>query len=174
MKKWIFFSGVIMVFFIGVIVFHQKIISLVVLPQYISWANEMELAGLNSGKPLDEKQLAIAKEIGLQKPENVRLVYVDKVPFPYENILLRVVGEAVGFIGDGIVNNAQVFGFSIYVRKGYELTTPNLAHELVHVLQIERASLEQVITQHFADLSRYGYDNSPLEVEAFKAEQKYR
>jgi hypothetical protein len=96
------------------------------------------------------------------------------VPFPYENVVLKVVGEALGFIGEGIINNAQVFGYSIYIRKGYQLTAPNLAHELVHVLQIERASLELVITQHFADLVKYGYESSPLEVEAFKAEEKYQ
>lgn len=174
MKKWIFISGVIIAFFIGVIFFHQKIVSLIVMPQYIAWASDTEVAGLSMGEVLDEKQLVIAKEIGIKNPEKVRLVYVDEVPFPYENVVLKVVGEALGFIGEGIVNNAQVFGYSIYIRKGYQLTTPNLAHELIHVLQIERSSLEQVITQHFADLVEYGYENSPLEVEAFKAEEKYQ
>lgn len=174
MKKWIFVSGIVIVFFIGVIFFHQKIVSLIVLPQYIAWASDTEDSGLKTGEPLDEKQLVIANEIGIKNPEKVRLVYVDEVPFPYENVVLKVVGEALGFIGEGIINNAQVFGYSIYIRKGYQLTAPNLAHELVHVLQIERASLELVITQHFADLVKYGYENSPLEVEAFKAEEKYQ
>ena len=174
MKKWIFFSGIIIVFFIGVIFFHQKIVSLIVLPQYIAWASDTEATGLEIGEPLDEKQLVIANEIGIKNPEKVRLVYVDEVPFPYENVVLKVVGEALGFIGEGIINNAQVFGYSIYIRKGYQLTTPNLAHELVHVLQIERSSLAQVVTQHFADLVKYGYENSPLEVEAFKAEKNYQ
>jgi hypothetical protein len=174
MKKWILLVGVIAVFFVSVIVFHQKMVSFIVLPQYIAWATETEASGIRLGQPLDEKQLVIANEIGIKKPENVRIIYVDEVPFPYENLMLKVVGEALGFIGEGIINNAQVFGYSIYVRKGYELTTPNLAHELVHVLQIERTSIEQVITQHFSDLVTYGYDDSPLEVEAFKAEEKYQ
>jgi len=172
-KKWILFAG-ILVFVVGVVSFHQKIISMIVLPQYIAWAADTEVSGLGLGKPLDENQLVIAREIGIKKPEQIRLVYVDEVPFPRENFVLKVVGEALGFIGDGIVNNAQVFGYSIYIRKGYQLTTPNLAHELVHVLQIERSSLAQVITQHFSDLAKYGYKKSPLEVEAFKAEEKYK
>lgn len=174
MKKWILFSGVIIVFFAGIVFFHQKIVSLIVLPQYIAWAADTEALGLSVGDPLVEEQLVIAKEIGIKSPEKIRLVYVDEVPFPYENFVLKIVGEALGFIGDGIVNNAQVFGYSIYIRRGYPLTTPSLAHELVHVLQIERSSLEQVITQHFADLVKYGYENSPLEVEAFEANEKYR
>lgn len=158
----------------AVIAFHQNIISAVILPQYIDWASDTEAAGLQLGKPLNAAQLEIAKEIGIKQPEKVRLVYVDAVPFPYHNPMLKLVGEATGFIGEGIINNAQVFGYSIYVRKDYPLTTPKLAHELVHVLQIERASLKQVITQHFADLLKYGYDNSPLEQEAFEANKTYK
>ncbi|MEP4890709.1 MAG: hypothetical protein ABJV04_11835 [Aliiglaciecola sp.] len=66
-----------------------------------------------------------------------------------------------------------MFGYSIYVRHGYELDRPKLAHELVHVLQIERANLDHIITQHFSDLAEYGYDKAPLEVEAFKANKEY-
>lgn len=174
MKKWSTFAGVILLLIIGLVVFHQKIISVLVLPPYIAWAEATETEGLRIGEPLSEGQLQLAREIGIKSPEKIRLVVVDQVPFPYENLLLKTVGEAVGFIGEGIINNAQVFGYAIYVRKGYQLTTPKLAHELVHVLQIERTSLQQVITQHFSDLVTYGYDNSPLEVEAFQANEKYR
>jgi hypothetical protein len=158
----------------GVMVFHQKVIAVLVLPPYIEWATATEATGLQQGQALDAQQLLIAREIGIKHPEKVRLVYVEQVPFPHDNPLLKTVGEALGFIGEGIVNNAQVFGYSIYVRTGYELTTPRLAHELVHVLQIERSSLEAVVTQHFSDLATYGYDNSPLEVEAYKANQVYK
>lgn len=157
----------------GIILFHQRLISAFILPQYIDWASATEVAGLNAGQPLNAAQLALAAEIGIKRPEKIRLVYVDAVPFPYHNPMLKLVGEATGFIGDGIINNAQVFGYSIYVRKDYSLNTPRLAHELVHVLQIERASLEQVITQHFADLLTYGYDNSPLELEAYEANKTF-
>ncbi len=165
---------VLFVLIAGVMLFHQKVIALLVLPPYIDWATQTEAQGLVSGVALEAKQLLIAKEIGIKQPEKIRLVYVEQVPFPHDNALLKTVGEALGFIGDGIVNNAQVFGYSIYVRTGYELTTPRLAHELVHVLQIERSSLEAVVTQHFSDLATYGYNDSPLEVEAYKANQHYK
>ena len=73
----------------------------------------------------------------------------------------------------GAINNAQVSGYSIYVRKGYELDRPRLAHEFVHVLQIERSSLTEVMVQHLSYLARYGYENAPLEVEASQANEKY-
>ena len=173
-KKWTLVLGFMLAMGSGIVFFHQKLISALILPQYIEWATETELLGLQTGQPLDDTQLALAREIGIKNPQQVRLVFVDQVPFPYDNLLLKTVGEAVGFIGEGIVNNAQVFGYSIYVREDYPLTTPRLAHELVHVLQIERSSLQQVITQHFSDLATYGYDNAPLEVEAYQANEKYR
>ncbi|MEZ9370895.1 hypothetical protein AB4140_19035 [Shewanella sp. 10N.286.51.B2] len=162
----------VVVVMVVLVLSYEKIISNILLPQYISWAHETDAKGLEIGTPLEEQQLLLATEIGIQNPEKVRIVYVDAVPFPYENFALRVLGEALGFVGEGIVNNAQVFGYSIYTRTGYELDKPKLAHELVHVLQIERSSLEAVITQHFSDLAKYGYENAPLEVEAFKANQK--
>ncbi|WP_372770923.1 hypothetical protein [Pseudoalteromonas sp.] len=152
---------------------YEKVISNVLLPQYISWAHKIDSNGLKVGVPLEEQQLLLATKIGIQNPHKVKIVYVDEVPFPYENFALNILGKALGFVGEGIVNNAQVFGYSIYVRKGYELDTPKLAHELVHVLQIERSNLAAVITQHFSDMAKYGYENAPLEVEAFKANQKY-
>ena len=152
---------------------YQKIISNILLPQYIDWAFETDKQGLESGVPLNAQELSLATDIGIQNPEKVRIVYVDEVPFPYENFALKTLGEALGFIGEGIINNAQVFGYSIYVRNGYELNRPNLAHELVHVLQIERTSLNHIITQHFSDLAEHGYDKAPLEAEAFKANKEY-
>lgn len=152
---------------------YERIIASVLLPQYINWAYETDRKGLEMGTPLNEKELLLAAEIGIKHPEKVRIVYVDEVPFPYENVALKVFGEAVGLVGEGIINNAQVFGYSIYARKGFVLNRPKLAHELVHVLQVERASLDRVVTQHFFDMAEYGYDNAPLEVEASKANVMY-
>ncbi|GFD68401.1 hypothetical protein [Alteromonas sp. KUL106] len=153
--------------------FYQEIIARVLLPQYIEWARETDQKGLNDGVPLNEKERLLASEIGIKHPEKVRIIYVDQVPYPYENFALKVFGEAVGLVGEGIINNAQVFGYSIYARKDFVLNKPKLAHELVHVLQIERTSLDDIVTQHFFDMAEYGYDKAPLEVEAVKANEKY-
>ncbi len=152
---------------------HKQIISGVLLPQYIDWAHQIEAEGLKNGEPLSAEHLALAAEIGIESPEKVRVIYTDLVPYPYENLALKLLGEAIGVIGEGIVNNAQVFGYSIYVRHGYELDRPKMAHELVHVLQIERSNLTDVITQHIYDMAEYGYENAPLEAEAFEANKRY-
>jgi hypothetical protein len=158
---------------IGLVVFHKDIVSKILVPQYIEWGYEIEAQGLKLGIPLDSEGLILAKDIGIQSPEKIRIVYVDEIPFPHDNFALKMLGEAVGFIGDNIINEAQAFGYSIYVRKDYEFDKPSLAHEIVHVLQIERANFEDVTFQHLSDLAKYGYDKAPLEVEAFEANKKY-
>jgi len=167
-----FFKLTVLILFaliIGAALSYQKIISDILIPQYVDWAYETERKGLESGIPLNSRELALAADIGIQKPEKVRIVHVEEVPFPLENFALKTLGEVLGFIGEGITNNAQAFGYSIYVRNGYELNRPKLAH----VLQIESSSLDQVITQHFSDIAEFGYDKAPLEVEAFKANKQY-
>lgn len=144
------------------------------LPQYISWAITTDQEGIKIGIPLDQEELLLAKEIGVKFPEKVRVIYVDEVPYPYENEQLKKMGLSLGFIGDSIINEAQVFGYSIYVRKDLKFTFSKLAHELVHVMQIERTgSFSLYSLQYLTDLAEYGYSKAPLEVEAFKANKKY-
>ncbi|MCF6437273.1 hypothetical protein [Pseudoalteromonas sp. MMG022] len=146
-----------------------------VLPQYVQWAEQIDKEGQKTGTPLNEAELQIAKEVGVSHPEKIRMVYVDSVPYPYENPVLKEMGERIGFIGEGITNNAQVFGYSIYVRKGFILDTPKLAHEFVHVKQIEKASsLLEYSKKHLVDMAKYGYADAPYEKEAFKANEKYK
>jgi hypothetical protein len=144
------------------------------IPQYISWAVSIDQAGIKTGEPLDEKELLLAKEVGIKFPKKVRLVYVDEVPFPYENEHLKQMGLSLGFIGKDIKNEAQAFGYSIYIRKDLNFTIGKLAHELVHVMQIERSdSFSTYVIQYLSDLAKYGYSKAPLEIEAFKANTKY-
>lgn len=169
--KSIFVSLIISL--IGLTVFYEDIISKILLPQYIEWGYETEAQGLKVGIPLDEEELKLAKHIGIKSPEKIRIVYVDEVPFPHDNFALKMLGESVGFIGDNITVQAQAFGYSIYARNDYKLDRPRLAHEIVHVLQIERSNFADVTFQHLSDLAKYGYDKAPLEVEAFEANKKY-
>lgn len=144
------------------------------IKEYITWAKETDKKGLIKGQALTPEQVLLARDVGVQQPEKIRIIYSDAVPFPYQNKALKALGEQLGLIGEQVTNNAQVFGYSIYVRNGYQLDRPKLAHEFVHVLQIERASLDQVVIQHLQDMAKYDYQNAPLEVEAFKANIKYK
>ena len=43
---------------------YEKIISGVLLPQYIDWAYETDRKGLEIGTPLAEKEMLLASEVG--------------------------------------------------------------------------------------------------------------
>ena len=51
------------------------------IPQYISWAVTVNQSSIKIGEPLNEKELLLAKEVGVKFPEKIRIVYVDEVPF---------------------------------------------------------------------------------------------
>lgn len=141
---------------------------------YVSWAREIEERGQAIGTPLDLDQKSLAAAVGVKHPEKVRLIFVDEVPFPTENPEIRLAGEKFGFIGPGITNNAQAFGYTIWVRKGFSLDRPRLAHELAHVMQIERsASFAAYAKQYVSELIRFGHENAPLELEAYEANKRY-
>ncbi len=108
------------------------------LANYVEWVRTIEIEGQAHSIALTPKQIELAARIGIEHPEKVRLVYVDEIPFPSEDPQMRKIGEELGFVGPGITNNAQAFGYTIWVRNGFDLTWPLLAHELVHVQQIER------------------------------------
>lgn len=141
---------------------------------YVKWAAKIEERGQATGTPLAPDQLRLASEIGIKHPEKVRLVVVDEVPFPMDNPEIRLAGEKFGFIGPGITNNAQAFGYTVWIRKGFSLDRPRLAHELVHVMQIERStSFAAYASQYVSELIQYGHEKSPLEREAYEANIKY-
>lgn len=141
---------------------------------YVKWAEGVEARGQAAGTPLDPDQARLAAEIGIKHPEKVRIVFVDEVPFPTENPEIKLAGEKFGFVGPGIVNNAQAFGYTIWVRNGFTLDRPRLAHELVHVMQIERSSsFAAYVGQYVSELIQYGHEKSPLELEAYEANRRY-
>ena len=144
------------------------------LAKYVDWARSIEAQGQERGSPLDPEQLELATRIGILHPEKVRLVMVDAVPFPSHDAAMRRLGESMGFIGADVINNAQAFGYTIWVRKGFVLDRARLAHELVHVEQIERSAGFSVYARKYIEqLREFGHANMPLEREAYEANRQY-
>lgn len=145
------------------------------LTKYAAWAKGIEAEGQARGTPLTAEQTELARQVGIAHPEKVRLVHVETVPFPTHDEAMRKMGESLGFIGPGITNNAQAFGYTIWVRDGFTLDRPSLAHELVHVAQIERsANFDAYVQRYMRELQTYGHARMPLEVEAYEANRTYR
>ncbi|OWV34188.1 hypothetical protein B5C34_12465 [Pacificimonas flava] len=142
--------------------------------KYVEWARTIEAEGQERGTRLTPGQVELGRQIGIEHPERVRLVFVDAVPFPAHDEEMRRIGESLGFIGPGVTNNAQAFGYTVWVRNGFALDRPSLAHELVHVAQIERSeSFGAYVRQYMMELIEHGHLDMPLEVEAYEANREY-
>ena len=78
-------------------------------------------------------------------------------------------------LGISVRDNAQAFGYTIWVRDGFTLDRPSLAHELVHVAQIERSEgFDAFVKRYMMELLEHGHADMPLEAEAYEANQAYR
>lgn len=60
---------VLVVAIIIAVLSYEKLISNILLPQYIDWAYETDKKGLESGIPLNAQELSLAEEIGIQNPK---------------------------------------------------------------------------------------------------------
>lgn len=59
---------------------------------------------------------------------------------------------------------------TIYLRPECYLDGPLIIHELVHIAQIKRLGPIKFSLRYLYEMVRYGYDNSPLEIEARSAQ----
>lgn len=48
---------------------YEKTIANILLPQYISWAHEADIHGLEVGAPLQDQQLTLTTDISIHHPE---------------------------------------------------------------------------------------------------------
>ena len=137
------------------------------LPLAIDWAEAASAYAHANGVSLDERGQMIARRVGVQHPENVRLMPVDELPWPGDPAL-RAAADATGLLGPGIVG--ITLGYSVYVRRGFE-NTRLLSHEFRHVFQYERAgSIGKFLPVYLSEIIEVGYEDSPLEVDARKHE----
>jgi hypothetical protein len=133
------------------------------VPLAVEWATVTAEAGLARGIALDVHQLRIATAVGVAQPERIRLMTVPKIPRPAEGPLGELALKT-NLLGPQTIGLA--LGYSVFIREG-EQTTRLLSHEFRHVHQYESAgSIEHFIPRYLAEIVRYGYEDSPLEIDA--------
>lgn len=137
------------------------------LPLAIKWAEDHSDRIQNEGISLTEEQIKIAKQVGVNDPEKVKILEVDKLPFP-ENEKLSIAATQIGFLDEAM--NGLTLGHSIYICKGNN-TTQLLSHELRHVYQYETfGSIPEFLLEYLKQIVFVGYENSLLEQDARKHE----
>jgi hypothetical protein len=138
------------------------------LPGAVAWAEARSAEAALAGDGLNESGIGIARSVGVQRPELVRVSIVDTLPMP-EDTGLRTAALQTGLLGPRMVG--LTLGYSILICRGHE-SIRLLSHELRHVHQYEaNGSIAGFLPIYLQQIAIYGYQDAPFEVDARAHEQ---
>lgn len=113
------------------------------------WAKRQEAYILEHGARLAPHQVADAGRAGVQNPDRVRVLVVDRIPLPDDQELAEAARRAQ------IITEASrgvAIGYGIIIRADSWQNRELLLHQLVHVAQCERSgSLEAFVGEYLSD-----------------------
>jgi len=133
------------------------------LPGASAWAEARSREAAAAGVALDESGVAIARAVGVQRPELIRVAVVDTLPLP-EDPTLRVAALQAGLLGPGVVG--LTLGYSVLICRGHE-SVRLLSHEFRHVQQYEAyGSIAEFLPVYLRQIVESGYASAPFEVDA--------
>jgi len=140
------------------------------LPLACAWAEEQETVILRDGVALTPGQITDARNIGVAKPERVRLRVVEEIPMP-AHPGLRKAAELTGLISALTIGLTLRYGIFIQAEAWGERRI--VIHELVHTLQYERlGGFTAFLRQYLQECLSIGYPDAPLEQEARRIERE--
>lgn len=125
---------------------------------------------MQSGSSLTEPQLADARQVGVSKPERVRLLTVTKIPTP-SHPALAAAAEATRLISPSTAGLTVRYG--IFIRADCCGQRSLVVHELAHTMQYERlGGIEPFLRQYLHECITIGYPGAPMEQEAKRIERE--
>jgi hypothetical protein len=134
------------------------------LPLAANWVQRQEKRMLRIGVPLSDQEMTDARAIGVAEPDRVRVLQLDRVPFPTDP-MLKAAAAAIQFLTPATRGLALRYG--IFVRSDCWRDRALIAHELVHVMQYERlGGILPFLRQYLSECITIGYPAAPLEQEA--------
>ena len=132
-------------------------------PRAIAWAEQRASEVAASGDPLSSQDLAIARQVGVLKPEKIRVAVVARLPLPTDP-MLRQAALQTGLLGPNMIG--LTLGYAIYICNGHN-STRLLSHECRHVHQYEQAgSIAAYLPSYLQQVVQFGYGAAPYEVDA--------
>ncbi|WP_038176231.1 hypothetical protein [Vibrio pacinii] len=139
-------------------------------PLSLKYVKANEQIALSQGAPLLPQYLEIANKIGIKHPERVRVFYAEQLPLP-ENKSLLFQMQRLGL--DSPYFTGTTFGYGIWISNKAKGDKQLIAHELIHVKQIEELGLEEFTKKYLLQLAIFGYAEAPIEIEAYENAANY-
>lgn len=137
----------------------------------VMWIGEQQERAQLEGVALSEREQDIARQASVRQVERVRLLPVASMPAPSDPVLQSAM-QATGFWLNGAAGLTLGHAILLLARDEPASTwgawrDENLiAHELVHVAQVERLGLEEFLRLYFEQCLGVGYSQAPLEQQA--------
>jgi len=133
------------------------------LPAAVTWGECQAAEAAAQGQPLPAGLMKVARDVGVRRPENIRVKRVEAMPLPQKEALRRAAAES-GLLGAGAIG--LTLGYSIFVIRGHD-TVRLMSHECRHVYQYETlGSIEAFLSLYLRQILSHGYENAPLEIDA--------
>ena len=141
------------------------------LPAALAWSLKLNANVIAKGKSLSLCQAADAVEVGVKKPDAVRILRVPSLPEP-DCPQLRHLAKQVGL--DLTRSQGMALGYAVLIRHSALGDRRVLRHELRHVAQFEAAgSLSHFLEEYLAQVVLHGYRDAPFEVDARRHESRF-
>lgn len=134
------------------------------LPEAEAYSNKIRKLALSKGRQLKEQEVAYAKELGIKRTGDIRILVLSEFPSPDTGLLLRLFKKER-------INSIYVGGYTvdhvIMIKEAYSQNENIIKHEMVHVLQFERLGFSKMFKQYYLESQLLPYLTRPLEKEAF-------
>lgn len=138
-----------------------------ILPKAKAWAEAQTKLILKQGSPLPTPWLSDARRVGVEAPENIRIVLVPRLPLPDDDEL-REIALQTGLLSPETAG--LTLGHGIFIVDGH-VTRQLLTHEYRHIYQYEKAgSIAAFLAVYLEQITSVGYYEAPLEIDARKHE----
>ena len=134
------------------------------LPAAVAWYTQTEQRLAPQGRGLTAQEQAIAHMLGVIHTEQVRVIVTHDFPLPQDPILRKA---AEGYGMSSPFAGGFTLGHTILLKPDYAKEKYILAHELVHISQVERMGREAFVRRYLTEMEMLGYIRSPLELEAY-------
>lgn len=133
------------------------------IPAAVTWAEEHARYIERAGKPLSESWMEVARSVGVEHAERVRIAVVDEMPLPGDE-LLQAAALSTGLLGPH--TSGLTLGYGIYLVER-EVNVRLVSHEFRHVQQYEAyGSIGAFLAAYLGEIAEHGYQNAPLEMDA--------